>query len=60
MNQAAMHDHAPSQEPEITLYGMKLPNQAAVAAAVVETKLGEITDPDFLRYVKTLLGETVP
>lgn len=55
-----MHDHAPSQEPEITLYGMKLPNQAAVAAAVVETKLGEITDPDFLRYVKTLLGETVP
>ena len=32
----------------------------AVAAAVVETKLGEITDPDFLRYVKTLLGETVP
>jgi len=55
LNKEAKPSKAAFLPPEIDLYGLKLPNLPSFPKELVEARLGEIKDPDFLLYVKSLL-----
>lgn len=57
VNKGAKHGDTPVLNPELNLYGMKLPNKAVFSKEDIRAKLGEIQDRDYLAYVKFLLGK---
>ena len=57
INKAAKHEGTPELKPEMELYGLRLPNKEHVSASALAGRLSEIKSPDFLLYVKALLGE---
>jgi len=56
LNKEAKATQAARPPSEIELYGLKLPNLPSFPKELIAAKLGEIKDPDFLLYVKALLG----